>query len=275
STPGPSAPKAAPPPKPAARPAPAAPAAREPQPDDRICAECGAGNASQRKFCRGCGTSLVEAPAPVAKEEKPPPKLVDKVIGKKEPGPMAAGERPPPKKSKANLTKPLMAGGIVVVGALAFLFKGGGVPSKTEFTPVNPTAAAASTELPDHPAAHAIDTGSNTFWAEADPGDGTGQTLTVNFANPFRVGKVGVFPGRDGEGFLAQPRPQDIHIELLDAGGASVGGADATLEDIADLQQIDVSGEGVSAVRIEIRSVYAGQSGTEASITDLQFFTAS
>ena len=283
-TPGPSAPTAAPPPKAAARPRPAAaPVAREPQPDDKVCAECGADNAAQRKFCRGCGASLVAAPPPVVKEEKPPPKLVDKVIGKKEQGPMAAGERPPPKKSKANLTKPLAIGAVLVVGAAALLFRGTLTDKATEirqtvapgFDPVNPTAAAATSEVAEHPAAHAIDTGSNTFWAEGAEGDGTGQSITVNFPAAFALGKVGVFPGRNGEEFLAHPRPKDIHFELLDGAGASVGSGDATLEDVADLQLVDVTGNGVQAVRIEIRSVYPGQSGQEAAITDLQFFTAS
>jgi hypothetical protein len=276
-TPGPSAPKAAPPqkaPAPRPKPAPTATAPAAPQPGDKICAECGAGNTPQRKFCRSCGTSLVAtAPAPVA-EEKPPPSLVDKVIGKKEQGPMAAGERPPPKKAKAGMNKAVLVGALVVIGAAAVLLKGA-VGGKPTFNPVNPTGAEASSQLPDHPAAHAIDTGSNTFWAEGAEGEGTGQSITVQFAEPFKVGKVGIFPGRSGEEFLAQPRPKDIHLELLDGAGASLGAQDATLNDTADLQLIDVSGDGVSAIRIEIRSVHAGQSGQEASITDLQFFTSS
>ncbi|MGH9004687.1 MAG: NADase-type glycan-binding domain-containing protein, partial [Acidimicrobiia bacterium] len=253
----------------------------EPQPGEKVCSDCGAGNAPQRKFCRSCGTSLVAAAPPPVVEEKPPPTLVDKVIGKKELGPMAAGERPPPKKSNAKMGKYLAIGGVLVVGAAALLFRGAIGDKATDirqsvapgFEAVNPNASEASSELTDHPAGHAIDTGSNTFWAEAADGDGTGQSITVRFPAAFSLGKVGIFPGRGGEEFLTQPRPKDIHFELLDAAGASIGSGDATLDDVADLQLKDVAGEGVSAVRIEIRSVYPGQSGAEASITDLQFFT--
>jgi hypothetical protein len=251
-----------------------------------VCAECGAGNTPQRKFCRSCGTSLVAAAPPPVVEEKPPPKLIDKVsdrvTGKKELGPMAAGERPPPKKSKSNLTKPLVIGAVVVLGAAALLFRGALTDKASDirqtvapgFEPVNPNAAEATSEVAGHEALDATDTGSNTFWAEGAEGDGTGQAITIRFPAAFSLAKVGIFPGRGGEEFLVHPRPKDVHIELLDGAGASLGGRDATLEDKADLQLVDVSGEGVSAVRIEIRSVYPGQSGQEASITDLQFFTA-
>jgi hypothetical protein len=214
---------------------------------------------------------VAAAPAPVA-EEKPPPSLVDKVIGKKEQGPMAAGERPPPKKAKAGMNKAVLVGAVVVIGLAAVLLKGA-VGGKATFEPVNPTGAEASSQQADHPPAHAIDTGSNTFWTEGTNGDGAGQSITVQFAEPFKLGKVGIFPGRAGEEFLAQPRPKDVHIELLDGTGTSVGGKDATLDDKAELQLIDVSGDGVAAIRIEIKSIYPGQSGDDASITDLQFFT--
>ncbi len=230
---------------------------------------------------------MAAAPPPVV-EEKPAPKLIekvsDKVTGKKELGPMAAGERPPPKKSKSNLTKPLVIGAVVVLGAAALLFRGALTDKASDirqtvvpggFDPVNPNAAEATSAVPGHEALAATDKGSNTFWAEAAEGDGTGQAITIRFPAAFSLAKVGIFPGRSGAEFLAHPRPKDVHIEALDGAGASLGGRDATLEDKEDLQLIDVSGDGVSAVRIEIRSVYPGQSGQEASITDLQFFTAS
>ena len=66
------------------------------------------------------------------------------------------------------------------------------------FDPVNPNAAEATTEVPGHEALAATDKGSNTFWAEAADGDGTGQAITIRFPAAFSLAKVGIFPGRSG-----------------------------------------------------------------------------
>lgn len=182
-----------------------------------------------------------------------------------------AEEKPPSKQAKAGMNKTVLVGLAIVAGAAAGVLLKGALGGKTRFDPVSPFATQASSELAGHPAADAVDTASNTFWAEAAEGDGTGQSIESRFPFAFKLAKVGIFPGRDGAEFLAQPRPKDVHIEFFDADDKVLGGKDVTLKDKPELQIVDVSGEGVFGVRIKILSVYPGQRGQEASITELQF----
>jgi hypothetical protein len=138
---------------------------------------------------------------------------------------------------------------------------------------VNPIKAEASSSLADHGPGLAIDTGSNTWWAESAKGNGEGQRISVIFEKPVDLAKIGFAIGADGDQFLALPRPKDLHLSWPGATPDQPPGAhDLTARDKPDFQSYDVTANGVLRLDIEIRSVYPGQKGTSAAISDIQFF---
>jgi hypothetical protein len=138
--------------------------------------------------------------------------------------------------------------------------------------PVIPAKADASTALPDHPAMAAIDQLSNTHWSEAAPDEGFGQFLTVTFAAPTNIDKIGVYSGAQDkpEQFLLQPRPMSLELTFLPGGESRT----IVLESVPDFQTFDVKARAASSVRIKIVTVFhaVNDAGKDCSIAELQFF---
>jgi hypothetical protein len=145
------------------------------------------------------------------------------------------------------------------------------------FESVNPVKAEATSSQKDHGAGLAIDTGSNTYWAEAAKGNGEGQKLSVTFDPPVDLAKVGFTVGAAGEDFLKSPRPRQVRLAFTPAPGGSVAppAKELNLKDTAEFQTHDVDAKAVTRVEIEILSTYLGQGGDACAITDLQFFARS
>jgi hypothetical protein len=244
-----------------------------------MCAECGEGNAVGRKFCRKCGNSLVAvvaAPEPAP----PPPSGLKKLTTKQEAAPLAAGERPVVKASQGRTRKLVIIAAVLVAGVGAGLFGMLGSAkdkiSPSDFVAVAPVSAQATSQAPDAPAGNTIDGAPNTWWSEAAPGNGVGQSVTVTLDKAYDIEKVGLFPGQDAETFLKNPRPSKVRVDLLGESGAVIASKELSLADNkTSIQIFDAGGQGVKAVKIEILDVYPGQAGgtDAASITDLQFFT--
>jgi hypothetical protein len=273
---------------PQARPKPTpAPPTRELQTGDLICGECGEGNVPTRKFCRRCGTSLVDAEAVAA----PPVPWWKRPFVRKPKKEFTAGERPmrrggtePGTKAKGGRAKKVLAaaGAVAAVGLVLAVagpwrssvnHKVGDVKRTVapNFDPVHPVAVTASSELKDHPAAMATDGISNTFWAEGAKGKGENQALVLTFDPAIDINKVGILSGASGkpEEFLAQPRPKTLHLIFSD--GTT---KDLSLKDSGKFQSFDVDARLITKLEVQISSVYSSvQGGQDAAISELEFYT--
>ncbi|MGI8686168.1 MAG: NADase-type glycan-binding domain-containing protein, partial [Acidimicrobiales bacterium] len=260
------------------------------QPGDLICGQCGEGNASDRRFCRRCGTSLVEAV--VAKT--PWWKKLRRRKRVLKAGERPRGRRSSPGKRVGGLLKKVVVGVVVATLGLAAVPRIGPMKNpvntwavkqkrsiqrflKPKFVIVHPVSAEASSFDPAHAALLAIDGAKNTFWAAAagTPADGVGQFIVVNFDKPILLSHVGFTIGPLGkpEDFLSQPRPAKVHIVLSDAKGVSVGDKNVTLSDKADFQKFTVVGNRVSKIQIQVDQVnLSPQGGHQVSIAELEFF---
>jgi hypothetical protein len=265
------------------------------RPGDLICGECGEGNTPDRNFCRRCGNSLKEA------EVVPTPWWRRLVPRRRR---YAAGERPRRLQGRGRQGGGVVAKGregkrkfhrvvgiVARVTAVVAVLGVGGLslgPWRSTVTdwlgdrfesvrrvvaPQYDTITATgletfSSQRDDHPAAHAIDLRSNTWWAAN--GGGTGEFLIIGFAQPVDLALMGLTSGAaDQNEFAAQPRPAAIHL-VFDNGNAM----DVTVADGRQFQTFEiVGGEGVSRVEVRITEVYPGQSGNDLSITEIEFRT--
>ena len=132
----------------------------------------------------------------------------------------------------------------------------------------SPVSATASSSLPGHAAQLAIDGVSTTYWATDDKGDGVGDTLTVRFANPVQISRVGLLSGEPGAAFRSEPRPESMTL-------AATGDTPARISftDSAQFQNAQVSLKNVTVLTITFDSVYLGQQGHDMAVSEIQFFT--
>jgi hypothetical protein len=277
-----------------------APPSRQLRPGDLICGQCGEGNDPQRKFCRRCGASLVEA-------EVVPVPWWRRLLARRR-RPVAAGERPMRRGSTVGgrrVRRGLVARlrtlvSVLLVAATLLAFVGYVGPWRSTvndriadayravrrtiaptYHPVRPTDAVATSAAPGHPPVNAIDQALNTFWAadtaaerRANPNvgpEGEGSQLIVRFAEPVDIDQIGFTLGASDkpEDFLTQPRPHVVHVTFQ----PSKVGKDVTLKDTQKFQRVKVSARGVTQVEIQIVSVYgAVEGGKNPSIAEVEFF---
>ncbi len=255
----------------------AAPAAPVIHPGDLVCGECGQGNDAARRFCRSCGASLVGAAVSTPERRRWWHRF------RRKPEVHLAGDRPMQRGPSlaGRIAKGVL--GLAVVAAIVGLagpwrsnvtdaFHSARKKVAPKFQPVNPVKAEASSSLSGHGPELAIDTGSNTWWAEGAKGNGEGQRISVFFAQPVDLGKIGFTIGAAGDQFLALPRPHDLHITMQGPADKPPAAKDLSVVDKPDFQNFDLTGDAVTRLDIEIRSVYPGQSGSTCAITDIQFF---
>lgn len=267
---------------------------REAKPGDLICGECGEPNDDTRKFCRRCGSSLVEA------EVVPTPWWRKLVTRKRKV--VAAGERPgrpgrdgatgrgAVRSARHGWRRFLSIRGRLraLLGLLALLglatvtigpMSGVGQDAwlrvrrviKPTYEAVRPVAATASSSAPGRDPMWLIDGIRNSFWADGVDGPGIGESITITFAEPTDIDRIGITPGatETPEQFIAQPRPRELHIVFE---GDEVRSDDITVADSSDFQDFDVGGRGVTRVVIEIRAAHLGTEGHDLAIAELEFY---
>lgn len=255
----------------------AAPAAPTIHPGDLVCGECGQGNDAARRFCRSCGASLVGAAVSTPGRRRWWHRF------RRKPKVHVAGDRPMQRGPSlvGRIAKGVL--GLAVVAAVIGLagpwrshvtdaFRSARKKVAPKFQPVNPVKAEASSSLAGHGPELAIDTGSNTWWAEGAKGNGEGQQISVVFAQPVDLGKIGFSIGAAGDQYLALPRPHDLHITLQGPADKPPATKDLSVVDKPDFQTFDLTGDAITRLDIQIRSVYPGQSGSSCAISDIQFF---
>lgn len=296
--PGPVAPKAVPPGKARRRPTPKQQRAerRRLRPGDVICGQCGEGNDQERRFCRRCGNSLVDAEP--AKKARWWHRL------RRKPKVHEAGARPmrggggmkDRARGGAKAARSAKRGAMKVTRVLALLALVAGAVGVTvgpwrepamewatdrfdsvrqlvapRFEPLSALSAEASSELEGHPAQRAVDLLSTTWWAAGDTtDDGVGQRLFIDFGSPADIGAIVVTPGAaDTAEYVAQPRPRRLHL-VFDTGETRT----LDIEDSPDPQSFRIDAvEGASNVEVQIDQVWLGQSGSHVSLTQIEFQT--
>lgn len=280
---------------PKARPVPAKPPPRrEIRPGDLICSQCEEGNDPDRRFCRRCGASLVEAKAAVA----PPPLPWWKRLFVRRPKVMAAGERPMRRGGTAaqrtlrtRLYQARRGLALLAVLGLAVGYLGpwrstvntkirsglGGIREMVapRFNEISPDSVEGTTSaLPDHPPRDAVDDIKQTYWAEGVDGDGTGQRFVVSFDSPVNFGKIGFLLGASSkpEDFATQPRPKEVRLHFFDP-ASKVSTKDLTLKNTAEFQEYDARAKDTVRLEIEILSTNRSlDGGTATSIAEIEFW---
>jgi hypothetical protein len=267
---------------------------RKIRPGDLICGNCGEGNDPERKFCRRCGQNLQDAEVARTRwwQRLPGRRRRTYAAGerrgrrrRRDSGALAKG-RAARRKFARVMGFVTRAGALLALVGVVGLGVGPWRPAVTDwagerftavrqfvapqFDPIRAADATGSSEREDHPASHAVDTLSNTWWATA--GEGLGATLLVTFPEAVDVEVVGVTSGAADVGeFANQPRPAKLHL-LFD------NGYDVELE-LADRHEfqpfrLDRDGAtGVQNVLVRVTEVYPGQAGEDLSITEIEFQT--
>ena len=250
------------------------------------CRTCGAGNSTDRHFCRRCGTAL-EVPTPPPRLSRWDRRRVARVTKRETRNQVELGGRPKVKRQAVG-----GIGGGWITSLAAKIFLGAGIafaclsiagpvaqPIRNtvsgwyhdvrraiapEYVPINPVGATASSAVPAHPALAAIDGQTNTYWAASGPP--VGEALTISFGSRVDVDQVGFLIGIQGANYLNQPRPQLLHLTFND--GTT---ADISLVDSSSFQTFKVHAVNTSQVQIVVESTYQSAVGQNVAMTEVEF----
>jgi zinc ribbon protein len=288
----------------------AEPARPQANPGDIYCSSCGTPNDPSRNYCRSCGTQLGAATAapPVGPARVP---WWRRIFGG---GRRAGAAAPPPAGTrpaagKGRSTRGAGEGAINSVAHVARRFfqvvavlgaLGIGViaigPWRSDakdkvrgwlddaraviqprYVKVTPSAISASSSLKADPPENAFDGIIETFWAEGAHGDGTGQALTVTFARPTDLARIGLTVGdqKAPQTFATRPVPRTLELVFYDANGAVVKREQLSLEQTPKFQKRDADAKGVARMVIKITSTYPPVKGarSSAAISEVELFT--
>jgi hypothetical protein len=278
-------------PAPKAKP-PAVPKAETIKPGDLVCPNCGSGNEATRKFCRRCGTSLLEAvmqpePEPVRRpwyrrlfgRGKP----VDVYEAGERPASMSkdSGSRPRRRLSFVSLRTTVL--GVMVIlglGAYAsYLY----VPDVTNMTDdlvrmVRGRFTAPTPAVPvrieggsaqGHNPGQAIDSdNSATYWLSRSGGD---PRLDVLFQDAVDLRRIEIMGGAPGDDYSAFARPRTVALRVP---GQS---QEITLADTPEVQPFDIDLQipGGQPLRIIVLDRFAGRDSNSVAIRNLVFGASS
>jgi hypothetical protein len=273
------------------RPAPkkAAPA-REINPGDKVCGQCGEGNDPQRRFCRRCGASLVEA---VIFTLPWYTRLWRRLTRRKQ---RLAGDRPRTRRRIIgghgggvifNIGKWVVLAAVAVLVILSFVGPYHHSLRHREsryyhnvvnivhptYNAYHPTSVTATSSAPGFPASNLINNADNTTWEANNAG--VGQQVVVTFPSPASIAKVGFLNGNQTtpQAYLTEPRPEKVEMTF---GGPHPYTKTVTLKDSPNFQTFTVSAKGATNMTLTIESVYPAQGGgTNTALTQIEFFTKS
>ncbi len=260
---------------------------RDLTPGDKICPQCGEGNSSERNFCRRCAASLVEANV-VAARVPWYRRWWRKLTGRQT---HLAGDRPKTRRRLIGGTgrswlsswvTRIVALAVVLFLILTFVgpwshtirhrFSTWYHDVRTTYTPIHPTAAAATSAAAGHPARNLIDEASNTSWQAGTRS--ARQLVVLSLPGSSKVARIGFLSGDQDapQAYVTQPRPKEVQLSF--AGTKVV--KNITLKDTPNFQTFSVAASGATAVRLVIESAYpATGSGDHVSITEVEVFAKS
>jgi hypothetical protein len=287
----------------------AEPARPQGNPGDTYCSACGTPNDPSRNYCRSCGNQLTAAAAAPAVGPSRVP-WWKRIFGS---GRSASSTPPPagtrPAAGKGGSAKGAGAGaintaahlgrrffqlvailGVLGIGVIAIGPWRSDAKDKVRgwlddaraviqprYVKVTPSKIAASSSLKADPPQNAFDGIIETFWAEGAHGDGTGQALTVTFAKPTDLARIGLTLGdqKAPQNFATRPVPRTLELAFYDANGAVVKRAQLSLEQTPKFQKRGADAKGVTRLVITIKSTYPPVKGTKSSaaISEVELFT--
>jgi len=254
------------------------------------CSVCGTRNADGRAYCRYCGHAL-DVTVPVQARRR----WWQRLFRRKKSGPKA-GDRPRRFHKReaerrsgrrglrrllrlpvAKLAPILMVLSLIGIGLgpargwisrhASDLLGTAKNHATARFVPVVPASASASTSAAGHAPKLGIDGVKNTWWQSKGHPDGIGETITIRFANPTDIAKIGLLAGPNADKFRTQGRPRTMEIT---ANGKAHG--QVSFDDKADFQSKTVHLSNVTSITLVIAAVYPGQgSGHAVAIRELQF----
>ncbi len=251
---------------------------RRPLPGETVCRECGAGNAPTRKFCRRCGTDLVDA---VVVAPLPWWRRLFRRAPKEAP---VAGSRPiVHRRSRlpgTALRLLLTLAAVLVILRLTWAWVGIPVDAVRDrlsgTSVVNPSAMAASSTLDGHPAGLARDGATNTFWSPAKSGDPSGEFVEASFAQPFRLVAIQVFNGSSEQpkAYLTTARVATFLLTVVKDGGDTETRS-ITLQDVPGKQDFTVGINDVTKARLTVQTAYGAGPQTQVALAEVAFFKRS
>ncbi|MFC9066900.1 MULTISPECIES: discoidin domain-containing protein [Streptomyces] len=217
--------------------------------------------------------------AGAAPEEAPPPLPWWRRFFRRAPRePLAAGTRPAARR-RLRL-RPLLPVLVVLLALLAWFGRdhiAGLFDSARDRTgepeALHPVAVRASSEAPDHPAAHAFDGFSNRYWSPAVTGSGAGEYLEVDFGDPVRLTHVLITPGVsvNQDEFLTQARPETMTLTLTGTDGTAQERT-VSLRDEPGGQSFELGGTDVTSVRLTTDTAHGARDDTRLAIAEVELF---
>ncbi|WP_142216776.1 NADase-type glycan-binding domain-containing protein [Streptomyces sp. SLBN-118] len=129
----------------------------------------------------------------------------------------------------------------------------------------------ASSAAPGRSATLAFDGTTNEYWAPNLRGKAEGEFLEVDFARPFRLVEIHIFPGAstNEQVFLSQRRPAELKIAAVSAKGTKT--KTAQLADLPGEQVVRMPVSDVKHVRLTVTNSL-GPKDRRVAIAEVAFF---
>jgi hypothetical protein len=248
---------------------------RRPQPGELICGDCGAGNAPTRKFCRRCGTSLVDAPVVKLHWWQ---RVVKPKQGKQ------AGYRRRVRRRRG----PRLSGPIITLIILVILIGGGWYFTTTDWyqqvldhvkgskqvTPVcvdEPGSTSVAGQGPNL----LTDGATNHFWAPngSTIKDAYGAAVCT-FASPQRMLTLRVYTGQsadDPAAFHQRERVIQLKVTVTNKAGKPATVQTITLSDNPGAQSFTVRASDATKVELQVTGITTTKSALPAALGEVEF----
>jgi len=116
--------------------------------------------------------------------------------------------------------------------------------------------------------AYIIDDSLATAWTSSPEADGVGQGFTVTFPEPVDLDRIRIAPGHAEEDFKVSPRPHEVQLVLVCAGGCEPT-MQVRFDDKPGFKTVKLTARGVTSIQVQVRSVYG--TGGGVAFAEAQF----
>jgi hypothetical protein len=251
------------------------PEERPPAPGELVCTRCGAGNDSQRRFCRRCGEALTTASG--TRRASWWRRFWRWLVAPRvyEAGDRRRIVRPSPWPRRLILLGIVLILVVVAIGPGRVVFRWGVTEIKDRITtagPITPAAARAAASAAGHGPEQLIDGARNRYWA-APAGKAVGDWVEVDLPRPERLLYIIITTGISGDKkeFLTEGRPHEVEVKVTNKAG-EVTTTTLQLLDKPDPQRFTVKVSDAVRVRLTVHSTYGEPPGKLTAIAEVELF---